>query len=53
MEFIVQNIGTIVVAFVVAAIVGAIVFNSLRKKKQGKASCSCGCANCPMKNKCH
>ena len=53
MDFLIQNIGTIAVALIVAALIGAVVFNIVHKRKQGKASCSCGCANCPMKDKCH
>lgn len=53
MDWLINNIGTIVVAVVVAAIVGLIVFNRVRKKKNGQSTCGCGCSDCPMKNKCH
>lgn len=53
MNWLTANIGTIVVGLIVAGLCGAVIINSLRKRKQGKSSCSCGCANCPMKNKCH
>ena len=53
MDWIISNLGTIIVALVVAAVVGLIVFGYIRKKKKGQSVCGCGCANCPMKNKCH
>lgn len=53
MDWLLANIGTIAVAVLVAAMVTAVIFNGVRKKKQGKSTCSCGCADCPMKNKCH
>ncbi len=53
MNWLTANLGTIVIAIIVAGLVGAVIFNSLRRRKQGKSSCSCGCADCPMKNKCH
>ncbi len=53
LEFIVSNIGTIVVLIALTIIVGVIVFKMYRDKKQGKSSCGCNCANCPMSGKCH
>ena len=51
MDWIINNLGTIIVALVVAAVVGLIVFNYIRKKKKGQSTCGCGCADCPMKKK--
>ena len=53
MSWFLNSLGTVIVALVVAAVVALIVINHFRKKKQGKSSCGCGCANCPMKDKCH
>ncbi len=53
MNWLTANLGTILIALIVAGLVAAVIINSVRKKKQGQSSCSCGCANCPMKNKCH
>ncbi|MCR4814193.1 MAG: FeoB-associated Cys-rich membrane protein [Lachnospiraceae bacterium] len=51
--WIVSNIGTIVVALIVAGVLTAIVISVVRDKKAGKSSCGCGCANCAMKGQCH
>ena len=52
-----NNIGTIIVLIVLAAVIGAAVFAVVRDKKRGKSffggSCSGGCGNCPMHGKCH
>lgn len=53
MDWLMNNWGTIVVGFAVAAVIALIIINYVRKKKQGKPTCSCGCTNCPMKGKCH
>ena len=53
MDWLMNNWGTIVVGFAVAAVIALIIINYVRKKKQGKSTCGCGCADCPMKNKCH
>ena len=42
-----------IVSAVVAAVIALIVINVIKKKKQGMSTCGCGCADCPMKNKCH
>ena len=52
MNFIMNNLGTIIVGLVVAAIVVAIIVNMIRKKKNGE-SIGCGCGNCPSKGICH
>lgn len=53
LEFIVANIGTIIVLVVLAIIVGTIIYNMFRDKKKGKSSCGCNCGSCPMANECH
>lgn len=52
MDWLVNNLGTIIVTLLLAAVVALIVVNHIRKKKQGKSTCGCGCADCPMKKKC-
>ncbi len=52
MNWIIANLGTIAVGLIVAAVVALIILNHFKKKKQGKPGCGCGCANCPMKDKC-
>lgn len=53
LEFICANIGTIIVFAILVIIVGAIIYKIYRDKKQGKSSCGCNCASCPMANECH
>lgn len=53
MNWFVENIGTIVVALVLAGLVAGLIVYMIRRKKQGKSSCSCGCSTCPHSEKCH
>lgn len=53
MEWIMNNAGTIIVGLIVLAIVAAVVICMIRKKKNGKSTCGCGCANCPLSSDCH
>ncbi len=53
MDWLIQNIGTIIIAVIVFGVAGLIIAKYFRDKKKGKSTCSCGCADCPMKNKCH
>ncbi len=50
-----ENIATIIIGAVLAAMVTAIVIGMVRGKKKGKSSCGCGCgcAGCPMSSACH
>ncbi len=50
-----MNLPTLIVLSLVAAAFIAVVVNEIRKKKQGKGSCSCGgsCGACPMGGSCH
>lgn len=52
-EWLTANLGTIIVSVVLIAIVSLIISDMVKKKKQGKTSCGCGCANCAMKGACH
>ncbi len=52
-EFIVHNLGTILVGLIVLAIVVAIVVKQIKNHKAGKSSCGCGCENCPSASMCH
>ena len=47
------NIGNIVVLSILVVVVGLVLYKMIRDKKNGKSSCSCGCAGCPMRDKCH
>lgn len=45
--------GTLIVAVVVAMVVGFAAFRMVKNKLDGKSSCSCSCSSCPMAGKCH
>ncbi|MDD7515583.1 FeoB-associated Cys-rich membrane protein [Ruminococcus flavefaciens] len=47
------NLGSIVVAVILIAVVGLIIFKMVKDKKEGKSSCSHGCQNCAMHGQCH
>lgn len=53
MQLILQNLGTIIVCFVLAAVVALIVLVMRRDKKMGKSSCGNSCGACPMRDSCH
>ena len=53
MTWLMANIGTIVVAVILAIIVTAVIAKMVKNKKQGKSSCGCGCESCAMKGECH
>ncbi|MCH5347949.1 MAG: FeoB-associated Cys-rich membrane protein [Oscillospiraceae bacterium] len=52
-EIITQNIGTIVAALILAAVVTMIIIRLNKNKKAGRSSCGCGCGNCPNSSICH
>lgn len=52
MMWILNNIGTIAVFIILAAIVGLIVFRMRKDKAKGKLSCGCNCAECALHGKC-
>lgn len=53
MSFIIENLASIIVLLIVAAIVTLVIIKMVRDKKRGKHSCSCGCSGCPNSQSCH
>ena len=51
MSWIIENMGTVVVGILLAAIVIAIIIRLVKNKKAGKSGC--GCQNCAMAGACH
>ena len=47
-----QNVGNIVVGGIILAVVIWIIVSMIRKKRQGKSSCGCGCKDCGMSGIC-
>ena len=53
-EWIGKNIGTIIIAAILAALVALIIVKLVGDRKKGKsASCGCGCDACALHDKCH
>ena len=46
------NIATILICAALIAVVAAVIAGMVRDRKKGKASCGCGCADCPMSGSC-
>lgn len=53
LQWIQTNFGTILLCAALIVIVALIVRSLVRQKKQGKASCGCGCEHCAMHDACH
>ena len=53
LSWIAANAGTIIVTLILLAVIAAVIVVMVRDKKQGRSSCGCKCANCPMAGKCH
>ena len=53
LQWINENVGTILICMGLIVIVALIVRSLIRQKKQGKSSCGAGCAHCAMHGQCH
>ncbi|MBQ1284285.1 MAG: FeoB-associated Cys-rich membrane protein [Acutalibacteraceae bacterium] len=53
LDWIINNIGTVVVGALLAAAVAAVIIKLIKDKRAGKSSCGCNCSGCPMSDKCH
>ncbi len=53
LDFLRDNLGTIVLAAVLAAAVAWIVISIVRRKKKGEGGCGCSCGGCSMNGTCH
>ena len=53
LHWISANLGTIVIAGVLLAVIVLISIQLIRDKKKGKSSCGCNCAHCAMAGSCH
>jgi len=52
-EFIRDNIGTIICGAVVLLILVLVIRSLIKDKKKGRSSCGCSCAHCAMAGRCH
>ena len=53
MDFLIQNIGTIIVLLIVISIIVAVVVVMVNDKKKGKSFCGASCKCCPNSELCH
>ncbi len=53
MNWLAQNIGTILITLALAGGVALICAYLIRQRKKGRSSCGCNCASCAMRGKCH
>ncbi len=53
MTWFAENIGTIIVILVLAAIVVSISVKLLRDRRKGKSTCGSNCAHCALGGQCH
>ncbi len=44
---------TIIISAIIGILVIAIIVSEIKKRKNGKGGCSCGCSTCALKDKCH
>ena len=52
MAWLTDNLGTIIVAAILAIIVALILRKMIRDRRAGRRSCSCGCEGCPGSTSC-
>lgn len=45
--------GTFIVATILIAIVGVVIYSMVKDKKNGKSGCGCGCSSCANSPYCH
>ena len=52
MTWLSQNLGTIIVLMILAAVVAGIVYSMVKNRKKGKSSCGCNCSCCSTGDAC-
>ncbi len=53
MEWMINNIGTILISVALAAVLVLIAVKLIKDKRNGKSSCGGNCAHCAMGGSCH
>lgn len=53
LEFLMNNLGTIIVAAVVLAILALVTIGMISDRKRGRSSCGGACGGCPNAGLCH
>lgn len=53
LNFVIENLASIIVGAIVLLIVGAVVIKLIRDRKNQKSSCGACCSGCPLGGECH
>ena len=53
MQWLSNNIGTVLISLELLAVVARIICSLIRKKREGKSSFGCNCADCALHGSCH
>ncbi len=54
MAWLIQNLGTIIVALILVTVCALIIRKIVKDKRSGKSpTCGCGCSGCSMSGICH
>ena len=53
MNWLIENIGSIIVVCALVAVATLSIVGNVKNKKKGKSNCGCGCSNCSMNGICH
>lgn len=53
MKWLFENLSTIIIFAVLAAVIVLIIKSMRKDKKSGKSSCGCNCASCALSKSCH
>ncbi len=48
-----MNLPTLLIGLVILAVFAAIVVSEVKKRRNGKGGCGCGCDHCPSAGACH
>ena len=48
-----ENLSTIIVCAILAAVFAGVIRTVIKNKKKGKSACGCGCSSCPMSGSCN
>ena len=52
-QWLMENLATILVSAVLILLVLAVVRRMMKNKAEGRSSCGCGCGGCAMRGSCH
>ncbi|PXV96159.1 attachment p12 family protein [Lachnotalea glycerini] len=52
-QFILSNLGTVIISLVLASIVAFVIRKMIKDKKQGKGCCGSSCGGCGHSSGCH